>query len=75
MQAPRKTAAVIGALFLLTHVTVIAAVALYAPVFADPEYVLDGGEGGGVLLGGLLDVVLALGVVGTGVALYPVLRR
>ncbi len=75
MQAFRKTAAVIGALFLLTHVTAITAVVLYAPVFADPEYVLGGGDGSGVLLGGLLDVVLALGVVGTGVALYPVLRR
>ncbi|WP_108252817.1 DUF4386 domain-containing protein [Planctomonas deserti] len=75
MRESRRTAIVIGVLFLLTHVTAIAAVALYAPVFGDPEYVLGDAGGGGILLGGLLDVVLALAVVGTSVALYPVLRR
>jgi hypothetical protein len=75
MRDPRKTAIIAGVLYFLTHVTSIAAVALYAPVFADPAWVTGGGSDGGVLLGGLLDVLLALGVVGTSVALYPVLKR
>lgn len=67
----RRTAVTAGVLFLITHVTSIAAVALYGPVRADP---LGPGSDAQVLLGGLCDVVLALAVVGTSVALYPVVK-
>jgi hypothetical protein len=68
----RRTAVVAGALYLITHVTSIAAVVLYGPVLDDP---LGPGSDNRVLLGGLCDVVLALAVVGTAVTLYPVMKR
>ena len=67
----RRTAVVAGALYLVTHVTSIAAVVLYGPVLDDP---LGGGSDSRVLVGGLCDVVLALAVVGTAVTLYPVMK-
>lgn len=75
MSSTRRTALVAGVLFLLTHVTSIAALALYKPVLDDPEYILGSGPDTQVLLGALLEVVLALAIVGTAVALFPVVKR
>jgi len=71
MSSSRRTAVVAGVLYLVTHVTSVAALALYTPVLDDP----GSGAGTGVLVGGLLEVVLALAVVGTAVTLYPVVKR
>ena len=70
----RRTAVVVGVLFLVTHVTSVPAALLYESAF-EPGGVLGPGAQTRVLVAGLLEVVLALGVVGTAVALYPVLRR
>ena len=76
MSPLRRTAVVAGVLYLVTHVTsVTAALALYPPALDEPEFVLGAGSSTRVLLGGLLEVVLALAVVGTAVTLYPVVRR
>lgn len=64
MSPLRKNAVVVGVLFLITHVTSVAARLLYG---TGPE--------SAELAGSVLEVVLALGVVGTAVALYPVARR
>jgi Domain of unknown function (DUF4386) len=68
----RRTAIAAGVLYLVTHVTSIAAVVLYGGFLDDP---LRSGGDTRVLVGGLCDVVLAMAVVGTAVALYPVVRR
>jgi hypothetical protein len=68
----RRTAITAGVLYLVTHVTSIAAVVLYGGFLDDP---LRSGGDTRVLVGGLCDVVLAMAVVGTAVALYPVVRR
>jgi hypothetical protein len=68
----RRTAVTAGVLYLITHVTSIAAVVLYGGFLDDP---LGPGGDTRVLIGGLCDVLLALSVVGTAVALYPVVRR
>ena len=70
----RRTALLVGALFLLTHVTSVTARVLYAPVIADPT-TADPTTDSRLLAGALLEVVLALAVVGTAIALYPVARR
>jgi Domain of unknown function (DUF4386) len=75
MTSPRRTAAVAGGLFFLTHVTSVAALALYGPVLDDPAQVARAGADGPVLLGAFLEVLLALAIVGTAVALFPVVRR
>lgn len=62
-----------GALFLITHVTSIGAVALYGGSTTDLTRPLA--DRLSVLTGGLFEVILAASVVGTSVALYPLVRR
>lgn len=75
MTSTRRTAVVTGALFLITHVTSVAGLALYQPVLRDPDPVAGAAAGTPVLLGALLEVVLAVAIVGTAVALHPVVKR
>lgn len=76
MISTRKTAIAAGVFFLLSHVTsVLAAFVFFAPVVADPDFVLGNASTSGLRFGGILELVLALAVVGTSVALYPVVRR
>ncbi|WP_200207641.1 DUF4386 domain-containing protein [Micromonospora coerulea] len=75
MPSNRRTATVVGVLFLVTHVTSIAAVALYGPVLHHADYVVGPGPDTQVLLGVFLEVVLALAIVGTAVTLFPIVKR
>ena len=70
----RKTALVAGALYLLTFIS-IPRLALFGPVLDDPNYILGFGSEIGVLVGVVLELIVAVAIVGTGVALYPVLKR
>jgi Domain of unknown function (DUF4386) len=71
----RGIALVAGALYLITFVASIPALALYSPVLNDPGYILGPGPDVGILWGGLLEVITALACVGTAIALFPVLRQ
>ncbi|MEU8517051.1 DUF4386 domain-containing protein [Kitasatospora sp. NPDC048722] len=75
MASPRRLATAAGVCYLVTHVTSIGALVLYGPVLHDAGYVTGPGADTRVLLGALLEVVLALAIVATAVALYPVVRR
>ncbi|WP_354639283.1 DUF4386 domain-containing protein [Kitasatospora camelliae] len=75
MAPPRKLATAAGACFLVTHVTSIGALVLYGPVLGGADYVTGPGPDARVLLGALFEVLLALAIVGTAVALLPVVRR
>ena len=74
MDSLRKTALVAGALYLLTFVS-IPRLALFGPILSDPGYILGAGSDTGVLLGVVLELIVAVAIVGTGVALFPVLKR
>lgn len=69
----RKTALVAGVLYLLTFVS-IPTLALYGSVH-DPNYIVGPGPDSPVLLGGVLEVIVALAGIGTAVVLFPVLKR
>jgi hypothetical protein len=71
----RKTALIAGVCYLVTHVTSVAALILYAPVLNRPRYVVGAGSDTRVLIGGWLEVVLVLAIVGTAVSLFPVVKR
>jgi hypothetical protein len=73
MDPQRKSALVAGVLYLLTFVS-IPTLALYGPVH-EPDYILGSGPDTAVILGGVLEIVVALACIGTAVALYPVVKR
>jgi hypothetical protein len=75
MSSTRKTAVATGVFFLLAAAASIPALALYQPVLTDANYVLGAGEDMRVRLGALLEVITAVSVIGTAVAVYPVVRR
>jgi hypothetical protein len=69
----RKTALIAGLLYLLTFIS-IPTLALYGSVH-DPNYIIGPGTNNPVLVGGVLEVIVALAGIGTAVVLYPVLKR
>ena len=76
MYTARRTALTAGILYLITHVTsVVTRLFLYNVPLADPDYLVTGGRHDAIALGSVLEVMLALAVVGTSVALYPIVRR
>lgn len=75
MESTRRTAALAGVCYLITHVASIAALVLYGPVLNNRNYVTGPGADTRILVGGLLEVIVALAIVGTGVTLYPVVRQ
>src|SRR5205807_2229520 len=73
MSPLRKTAFAAGALYLLSFVS-IPTLFLYIPVRAS-NYVLGSGSDTGVIVGAILEMIVALAGIGTAVALFPVVKR
>src|SRR5207237_9925306 len=73
MSPLRKTALAAGVLYILTLVS-IPARALYGPV-KGANYILGPGPDTAVIVGGILEIIVALAGIGTAVALFPVLKR
>src|SRR6476661_2339891 len=73
MNSLRKYSLAGGIFYLLTFVS-IPTLALYRSVRA-PNFVVSGGPDGPVILGILLEMIVALAGIGTAVALYPIVRR
>jgi hypothetical protein len=74
MTHSRKTALVVGVLFILTFVTSIGAVLAYGTVLTDPKYVTGPGADTGVFLGAFLELFLIITNIGCAVVLYPILK-
>jgi Domain of unknown function (DUF4386) len=76
MDPMRKTAYVVGVLFVITYITSIAAKFSFYPPFLDnADYILGDGEDTRVLWGAFFEMILIIANIGTAVALYPVLKR
>lgn len=69
----RRTALVAGALYVLTFVS-IPVLGLYGPIHA-PGWVLSAGPDSAVMVGGLLELVVAFAGIGTAITLFPVIKR
>ena len=74
MDSMRKTALVVGVLYLVTFVTSIAAVVAYGSVLSDPAYITGPGADTGVALGAFLELFLIITNIGCAVVLYPILK-
>src|SRR5271165_5760303 len=74
MTSTRKTALVAGVFYLITFIS-IPTLALYGPVKNHRDWILSSGAHTGVLVGGFLEVIVALAGIGTAVTLYLVVKR
>jgi hypothetical protein len=74
MSSTRKTALIAGVFYLITFVS-IPTLALYGPVKNHRDWILGSGGHTAVLVGGFLEVIVALAGIGTAVTLYPVIKR
>lgn len=71
----RRTAAVVGWLFIVTYVTSIAAkIGFYPPIF-EADYITSSGEDSRVLWGVWSEAILIIANIGTATVFYPVLKR
>ena len=74
MSSTRKTALVAGVCYLITFIS-IPTLALYGPVKNHRDWVISSGSSTAVLVGGFLEVIVALAGIGTAITLYPVAKR
>jgi hypothetical protein len=74
MDSLRKTALVAGVMYLLTFVS-IPTLSLYGAVRNDPNWIVGPGPDTPVIIGGVLEMIVALAGIGTAVVLYPVVKR
>ncbi len=74
MDSSRKSSLAGGVLYLLTFVSIPIGI-LYMSVLNDPNYIIGSGTDTAVVIGGILEIIVALAGIGTAVALYPVLKR
>jgi hypothetical protein len=70
----RKTALVAGVFYLITFIS-IPTLAIYRPILNHQDWIINSGGHTSVLVGGLLEVIVALASIGTAVTLYPVVKR
>lgn len=71
----RRSAIVAGILYLVTHVTSVGAAILYTPILPNSRYITGTGSDAQVIMGALFEVICALAIVGTAVALFPVVKK
>ena len=74
MTPDRRTALVVGVLFILTFITSIGAVIAYGSVLSDPAYISSPGASTGVLVGAFLELFLIITNIGCAVVLFPILK-
>jgi hypothetical protein len=73
MTSSRKTALAAGILYIITFIS-IPTLVLYAQVH-NPSYILGPGPDTPVLIGVILEWIIALAGIGTAVVLYPVVKK
>ena len=76
MSNDRKAAIVVGVFFIVAAVTSIVALGLYGPILNDPDFVIKGsGNDTQILVGALLELILAVTAAGTSITLFPYLKK
>jgi len=76
MNSNRKTAKIVGVLFILAAVSAVIGLNLYDPILNGPDYLLKGSEHANqVILGAVMELILVLSAVGTATTMFPLLRK
>lgn len=73
MNSLRKTSLAAGFLYLLTFIS-IPTLTLYSSIHSS-GYIMSSGPDTAVIIGGILEIIVALACIGTAVVLYPVIKK
>lgn len=73
MTASRKTSLTAGILYLLTFIS-IPTLSLYHEIH-QPNFILSAAPASDVVLGGILELLMALACIGTALVFYPLLKK
>ena len=73
INAGRKISLPAGIFYLLTFVS-IPTLSLYAPIH-EPDFISHPGNANNIIIGGMLEIIVALAGIATAVILYPLLRK
>jgi len=73
MNYHRKNSLAAGLLYLITFVS-IPTLALYSSV-KSANYVVGAGPDTGAVIGGILEIIVALAGIGTAIVLFPILKK
>jgi hypothetical protein len=72
----RKTAAIVGALFIIATVTSLATAPLLVPALEGSDYILKLPDiENNIMMAAMLEAILAISVVGIGALMLPILRK
>lgn len=76
MKTNKNSATSAGILFIIAAVAAIIGVLLYNPILHDPDYIIKGtGHETQIYWGAFFEILTAFAVIGTPIALYPVLKK
>ncbi|MDQ0889723.1 hypothetical protein QFZ81_004811 [Paenibacillus sp. V4I9] len=76
MNTNKKSALIVGILFILAAVTAIIGLILYDPILNGPVYLMEGSKHANqVILGALMELMLVVSAVGTATTMFPILRK
>lgn len=76
MTSERKTATIIGLLFIIAAVTSVIAIVLYGSILTDDNYVImDTGNKDLVIAGAIFELFLAASAIGTSITFFPILKK
>src|ERR1700690_1987343 len=73
MNSQRKISLTAGILYILTFVS-IPTLVIYGPV-KSASYILGAGPDTFAIIGGILEIIVALAGIGTAVVLFPILKK
>ncbi len=76
MNTNRKNAVIVGIFFIFATVTAILGFLLYQPILSGPDYLVNGAaHKDQVILGVLMELILAVADIGTAIGLFPILKQ
>jgi len=75
MDTHRQAAIIVGVMFIIATVTAILGLLFYQPILSGPDYFINGAaQKNQVIVGALMELILACTAIGTAIGLFPVLR-
>ena len=76
MNSIRRTARIVGVLFIIATIAAIIGRVLYQPIMSDPDYIIKGpANENQVILGVFFELILVGAAVGTSIMLFPYLKK